>query len=143
MNKLYDFSDILEKLDIPRAPARIVAALLSAESGSQSSTDLQQTTLLSKAAVSGALQYLDALGVISYSVEPNGRKRVAHLHPTKLANYLKRRMTTFHDMADHLDALAVRQTDVGYKNDILYLAVLCTQLDKTVNETIAKWEGKK
>jgi hypothetical protein len=141
MNYENQFSTILESLDIPRVPARVVTALLGAEPGSHSAASIMETTSLSKAAISGGLQYLDALGVLEYVHTSSGRRRLLRLRPTKLANYTKRRMVGFHSLAGQLGQFAADVSDAEYKAEIVDLACLFETLDEVVNNTIAQWEG--
>lgn len=141
MNDQNKFSLTLESLDIPRAPARIVELLLLSEPESQSFAGIVSATSLSKAAVSGGLQYLEALGVIEYVRVRESRTRFIRLFPARLANYTKRRMGNFHGVATQLEGIASAIADEKYSQEIVSLARLFAQLDKSVNEIITKWEG--
>jgi hypothetical protein len=142
MNKQNDFSVTLEALDIPRVPARIVEVLLASEPASQSFASIMGVTSLSKAAVSGGLQYLEALGVLGYVRIDESRSRLIRLYPIRLANYLKRRMAHFDTLAVQLEDFAADISDDAYRQEITSLAQLFERLDANVNEIITNWEGE-
>lgn len=142
MNDENHFSSTLESLDIPRSPARIVQLLLLSEPESQSFAGIVSATSLSKASVSGGLQYLEALGVIEYVRVRESRTRFVRLFPARLANYTKRRMDHFHDVATQLEGIAFTIKDKKYRQEIVSLARLFARLDKNVNEIIADWEDE-
>ncbi len=140
MNK-YNIDDILIQLSIPPAAAQIAGVLLSSKPGAHSHTSLHETLSLSKAAITGGLQYLEALDTISYSAGA-GRRRVIILHPHALVSYIKRRMVAFSRLASSLQQLASMQEDEALSRETETVAALCNELDKVVSKTIKRWEDE-
>lgn len=58
----------------PRMPARVFAALLAADSGRLTAAELTARLRVSQAAVSGAVQYLSQVALITRETEPGTRR---------------------------------------------------------------------
>jgi DNA-binding transcriptional regulator GbsR (MarR family) len=59
---------------MPRMPARVFAGLLATDSGSLTATELADLLKVSPASVSGAVRYLDHVGLVSREREPGSRR---------------------------------------------------------------------
>ena len=68
------FSSVLLTAGFPPMPARVFAALMVADSGRLSATELAQMLRVSPAAISGAVRYLVQLGVVHKERVPGSRR---------------------------------------------------------------------
>ncbi len=68
------FSSVLLAAGFPPMPARVFVALMVAESGRMSATELAQMLRVSPAAISGAVRYLVQLGVVHKERVPGSRR---------------------------------------------------------------------
>jgi predicted transcriptional regulator len=69
-----DFASALVEMGVPRMPARVFAALLTADSGRLTAADLAAGLQASPAAVSGAVRYLIQVGMVRREGEPGSRR---------------------------------------------------------------------
>lgn len=74
------FALTLADSGIPRMPARVFAALMTADSGRLTAAELSETLRVSPAAVSGAVRYLMQVGMVSREREPGSRRDHYVLH---------------------------------------------------------------
>ena len=135
-----EIASLLEQLDIPRGSARIIARLLASDPPVLSFGELQEALGMSKAAVSVALSYLEALEAVRYTTVPGTRRRLVHLDPRALVRYLRRRMTVFRAFAASLQALADDRGDTEHAQEVRRLADLCHELDVAVTTILTTWE---
>jgi DNA-binding transcriptional regulator GbsR (MarR family) len=68
------FAGILFESGVPRMPARVFVALLTADSDRLTAADLGAILKVSPAAVSGAVRYLIQVGLVSGAGEPGSRR---------------------------------------------------------------------
>ncbi|MDT0438967.1 MULTISPECIES: GbsR/MarR family transcriptional regulator [Streptomyces] len=68
------FAAQLVEAGMPRMPARVFAALLSADAGSLTSAELGELLRISPAAVSGAVRYLAQAHMVAREREPGSRR---------------------------------------------------------------------
>ena len=68
------FAGVLHESGVPRMPARVFTALLAADDGRMSATDLGAMLGVSPAAVSGAVRYLLQVGLAASAGEPGSRR---------------------------------------------------------------------
>jgi DNA-binding MarR family transcriptional regulator len=68
------FASVMTDSGIPRMPARVFAALLTADDGRLTSQQLATMLGISPAAVSGAVRYLTQLGLVTREREPGSRR---------------------------------------------------------------------
>src|SRR5262249_41115943 len=68
------FASVLVEAGIPRMPARVFAALLAADSGRLTASELSEQLQASPAAVSGGVRYLIGVGMVSREGEPGSRR---------------------------------------------------------------------
>lgn len=85
------FALTLSETGIPRMPARVFAALMTADAGRLTAAELAQTLRVSPAAVSGAVRYLGQVGMISREREPGSRRDHYVLHDDVLWQSMLRR----------------------------------------------------
>ncbi|MFT8890167.1 MAG: hypothetical protein ABF904_15400 [Ethanoligenens sp.] len=142
-NSSEQVADLLAHLDIPHIPSAVVGCLLASEPPETTFEELQERLHISKAAVSAAMRYLEALDVVRYRTPVGSRKRLIRLEPLKLANYLKRRMVFFKNFTQSLQRIAQEHPDSAYRREITELADLFQKLDIVVQETIGEWEGER
>jgi predicted transcriptional regulator len=71
---LEDFTFALVQMGFPRMPARILVALFTADSGRLTAAELASALRASRAAISGAVNYLIQIGVIRREGEPGSRR---------------------------------------------------------------------
>ena len=81
------FAAILFEAGIPRMPARVFVALLTADAGRLSAADLAARLEVSPAAISGATRYLIGVGMIGCEGAP-GSRRLYYLIPDDVWNQL-------------------------------------------------------
>ncbi|WP_030245728.1 GbsR/MarR family transcriptional regulator [Streptomyces sp. NRRL S-455] len=74
------FAAHLVEAGMPRMPARVFAALLSADEGSMTSAGLGEQLRISPAAVSGAVRYLAQAHMVSREREPGSRRERYRVH---------------------------------------------------------------
>ncbi|MCG8923633.1 MarR family transcriptional regulator [Lentzea sp. DG1S-22] len=70
------FGGILADTGMARMPARILAALLTTDSGRLTAAEIADVLQISPAAVSGAVRYLTTVQVVSREREPGSRRDV-------------------------------------------------------------------
>lgn len=70
------FAALLADSGMPRMPARIFAALLSADSSRLTAEELAQLLQVSPAAVSGGVRYLVQVGLVSREAQAGSRRHV-------------------------------------------------------------------
>lgn len=70
------FASVLVEAGMPPMPSRVFAALLVTESGRLTAAELSAQLRASPAAISGAVRYLEQLGMISREREPGSRRDV-------------------------------------------------------------------
>ncbi|ANZ42106.1 MarR family transcriptional regulator [Lentzea guizhouensis] len=70
------FGAILSDTGMARMPARILAALLTTDSGKLTSAEIADLLQISPAAVSGAVRYLTQVRIVSREREPGSRRDV-------------------------------------------------------------------
>lgn len=68
------FASVLTEAGIPRMPARVFAALLTADSGRLTAAELAAMLNASPAAVSGGVRYLIQVGMVARESEPGSRR---------------------------------------------------------------------
>jgi DNA-binding transcriptional regulator GbsR (MarR family) len=68
------FAGALVDAGMPRMPALVFAALLSADGARLSAAELVDQLQISRAAVSGAVRYLNGLGIVRREREPGSRR---------------------------------------------------------------------
>lgn len=136
-----EVSNLLASLDMPRIPAAIIGLLLASQPPEISFAAVQEQLGISKAAVSSAMRYLEALDVVIYKTPVGSRKRLIRLEPLKLANYIKRRMVFFGKLTQALQTIAQNNSDPAYKHEIIEVADLCQKLDTGVKKIIGEWEA--
>ncbi|MFG2943907.1 GbsR/MarR family transcriptional regulator [Streptomyces adustus] len=74
------FAAQLVEAGMQRMPARVFAALLSADEGAMTSTELGEQLRISPAAVSGAVRYLAQQHMVSREREPGSRRERYRVH---------------------------------------------------------------
>jgi predicted transcriptional regulator len=70
------FASVLVEAGIPPMPARVFSALLVTDSGRLTAAELTELLGASPAAISGAVRYLEQVGMISRQREPGSRRDV-------------------------------------------------------------------
>src|SRR5262252_6167593 len=70
------FASVLVEAGIPPMPARVFSALLVTDSGRLTAAELTELLGASAAAISGAVRYLEHVGMISRQREPGSRRDV-------------------------------------------------------------------
>ena len=70
------FASVLVEAGVPPMPARVFAALLVTDSGRLTAAELTELLGASPAAISGAVRYLEQVGMISRQREPGSRRDV-------------------------------------------------------------------
>jgi DNA-binding transcriptional regulator GbsR (MarR family) len=70
------FGGILADTGVPRMPARILAVLLTTDSGRLTAAEIADLLQISPAAVSGAVRYLTTVQIVSREREPGSRRDV-------------------------------------------------------------------
>jgi predicted transcriptional regulator len=68
------FASVLVEAGVPRMPARVFVALLTADSGRLTAAELAAQLRASAAAVSGGVRYLILVGLVSREGEPGSRR---------------------------------------------------------------------
>ena len=68
------FASVLIEAGVPRMPARVFAALLTADSGQMTAAELSERLVVSPAAVSGAVRYLIQVNLAGRDRAPGSRR---------------------------------------------------------------------
>ncbi|WP_245614315.1 GbsR/MarR family transcriptional regulator [Actinokineospora inagensis] len=68
------FALLMSDAGMPRMPARVFTKLLVTDSGKATAAELAQSLRVSPAAVSGAVRYLEQMGLISRGRDPGQRR---------------------------------------------------------------------
>jgi DNA-binding transcriptional regulator GbsR (MarR family) len=134
-------ASLLEKLDIPRVPANIIALLLAHNPPALTFAEIEQGLRVSKGAVSMGVQHLEALELVHFTTAPGTRRRLVQTGPTHFVAYLRRRMTYFRAFAVVLQEVASKHDDTAYARELQGVADLCRDLDDTVMTLLKTWEG--
>jgi DNA-binding transcriptional regulator GbsR (MarR family) len=140
MNPQDELSALLEKLDIPRVPAQIIALLLAHDPPALSFGEIQAALGVSKGAVSMGVSYLQALELINFSTVSGTRRRLVQTGPTHFVAYMRRRMTYFRAFAAVLQEVASKHGDTVHGRELLGVAELCRDLDNNVATMLTTWE---
>ncbi|MEV8514508.1 MarR family transcriptional regulator [Dactylosporangium sp. NPDC051484] len=74
------FASAFTEAGVPRMAARTFAALLTADSGRCTAAELAETAQASPAAISGAVRYLQQVGLVAREREPGTRRDVYTVH---------------------------------------------------------------
>lgn len=72
------YSSVLAEAGVPVMPARVFAALAVTDAGALTAADLAALLSASPAAISGAVRYLEQIGMIRREREPGSRRDVYH-----------------------------------------------------------------
>jgi DNA-binding transcriptional ArsR family regulator len=70
------FAALFSEAGVPRMPARVFVALLTADSGRLTAAELAERLQVSPAAISGAVRYLSQVNLVSREREPGSRRDI-------------------------------------------------------------------
>jgi DNA-binding transcriptional ArsR family regulator len=70
------FASLFSEAGVPRMPARVFVALLTADSGRLTAAELAERLQASPAAISGAVRYLTQVNLVSREREPGSRRDI-------------------------------------------------------------------
>ncbi|MEV6717032.1 MarR family transcriptional regulator [Lentzea sp. NPDC051208] len=114
------FGGILADTGVPRMPARILAALLTTDSGRLTAAEIADLLQISPAAVSGAVRYLTTVQIVSREREPGSRRDVYRMRDNVWyeATFRKDQMLGMIDevLAEGVEALGA-DSDAGARLD--------------------------
>jgi DNA-binding transcriptional regulator GbsR (MarR family) len=114
------FGGILADTGVPRMPARILAALLTTDSGRLTAAEIADLLQISPAAVSGAVRYLTTVQIVSREREPGSRRDVYRMRDNVWyeATFRKDQMLVMIDevLSEGVEALG-QDTDAGTRLD--------------------------
>lgn len=114
------FGAILSDTGMARMPARILAALLTTDSGKLTSAEIADLLQISPAAVSGAVRYLTQVRIVSREREPGSRRDVYRMRDDVWyeATFRKDQMLVMIDevLGEGVDALG-RDSEAGTRLD--------------------------
>ena len=114
------FGGILADTGVPRMPARILAALMTTDSGRLTSAEIADLLQISPAAVSGAVRYLTTVQIVSREREPGSRRDVYRMRDNVWyeATFRKDQMLAMVDevLGEGVDALG-QDTEAGLRLD--------------------------
>ncbi|WP_018683389.1 GbsR/MarR family transcriptional regulator [Actinokineospora enzanensis] len=68
------FALLMSEAGVPRMPARVFSALMATDTGKLTATELAVVLQVSPAAISGAVRYLDQVGMINKGRDPGNRR---------------------------------------------------------------------
>ncbi|WP_236789943.1 GbsR/MarR family transcriptional regulator [Amycolatopsis sp. GM8] len=71
-----EFAQWLTEAGMPRMPSRVLAAGLASPEGHLTARELTEILKISPAAVSGAVRYLDQIGLVRRARKPGGRRDI-------------------------------------------------------------------
>lgn len=138
------FGSVLTDSGVPRMPARVFVALLTADSGRQTAAELADTLRVSPAAISGAVRYLVQVGLVSREREPGTRRDVYHVHDDAWYEATLRREQMLRrweaSLQDGVEALG-RDTPAGRRieESLLFVQFLETE----VPHMLKRWDERK
>lgn len=131
--------ETLTVFGIPPAAAKITGLLLDVAPYSESHTSLHEQLGLSKAAITGGLQYLDALGAIDYRRDAQGSRKMIGLRVDALVECIRRSLAPFQALASQLHSSSSNHESSDFSDNIKSVAVLCDQLDFATVQLIDEW----
>jgi DNA-binding transcriptional regulator GbsR (MarR family) len=138
------FAGILFESGVPRMPARVFVALLTADSDRLTAADLGAILKVSPAAVSGAVRYLTQVGLVSGAGEP-GSRRLSYSVPSDVWEQLlsmgNQRMTRWTAvLRDGVDVLG-RDSPAGERvtESVRYFDFIAAELPRV----LARWHEYK
>ncbi|MBF6214033.1 MarR family transcriptional regulator [Nocardia puris] len=108
----------LAEMGWPRTPARVFAAMIVADSGRLTAAELAETLSISPAAVSGAVRYLDQVGIVARERVPGQRRDSYRLYDDLwYASFVKRDrlMKMWAETASEGIGLVGADTDAGHR----------------------------
>jgi DNA-binding transcriptional regulator GbsR (MarR family) len=94
------FSSVLLTAGFPPMPARVFVALMVAESGRLSATELAEVLRVSPAAISGAVRYLVQLGIVHKERVPGSRREYYRMPDNVWHELLRMRDTVMRRWAE-------------------------------------------
>lgn len=134
----------LNQIGLPRMPARVFAALSTSDSGRMTAAELGQTLSVSPAAVSGAVRYLEQMGLIAKEREPGARRDHYRLYDDFwFASMLKRErmITLWRDATlEGVDALGA-DTPAGRR--VAHMADFLDFLTREIPILFDRWQKER
>lgn len=134
------FAAELTEAGMQRMASRVFAALLASDSGSLTSAELSERLRISPAAVSGAVRYLNQVGMVSREREPGSRRDRYVLHNelwyetfTRRDQLLTRWETVLRDGAETLG------TDTAAGARVAETADFFAFLQDEMHELLGRW----
>jgi hypothetical protein len=107
------FASLLADAGMPRMPARIFVALLTADTSRLTAEELAGLLKVSPAAVSGGVRYLIQVGLVSRETEPGSRRHV-YVMPDNVWHEVLRGPRRDHDALGGRDARRGRGARCGH-----------------------------
>jgi predicted transcriptional regulator len=138
------FGLVLSQLGMQRMPARVFAALMTTDSGKLTAAELAEQLSVSPAAISGAVRYLDQVGLLVKEREPGERRDHYRLYDDLwYATFLKRDrfMIAWRDAAlDGIDALGA-DTPAGRR--LVEMRDFLSFMIKEIPELFDRWHRQR
>jgi len=135
---------VLSQLGMQRMSARVFAALMTTDAGKLTAAELAEQLSVSPAAISGAVRYLEQVGLVAKEREPGERRDHYRLYDDLwYATFLKRDrfLIMWRDAAEEgIDALGP-ETPAGKRLAEMrdFLAFLMTE----INDLYARWHKQR
>lgn len=129
---------VLTEMGFQRMAARVFATLMSTDSGQLTAAELAERLSVSPAAVSGAVRFLDQLGLVAKRREPGGRRdHYCLVDDLWYSTFLKRdrMMIMWRDATVEGMSVLGEETPAGRR-----LGEMCSFLDFMIRELPAMFE---
>jgi DNA-binding transcriptional regulator GbsR (MarR family) len=133
---------VLANAGFPRMPARVLMALEASEDGGMTALEIADALRISAAAVSGAVRYLQTIGIV-HRVAQSGSRRDRYVLPDDAwyaASVSK--SPVYRMLADRADALrgVVGEPGSAAERRVHEMARFYRFMDSRLPEVLAEWE---
>ncbi|WP_414936234.1 GbsR/MarR family transcriptional regulator [Amycolatopsis sp. cmx-11-51] len=130
----------LSQIGMQRMPARVFAALMTTDAGRLTAAELAEQLSVSPAAISGAVRWLEQIGLVAKEREPGSRRDHYRLFDDLwYATFMKRdrMITLWRDAAD--EGVAALGTDTPAGERVAEMRDFLSFMIKELNDMYAKW----
>ncbi len=134
----------LSQIGMQRMPARVFAALMTTDAGRLTAAELADQLSVSPAAISGAVRWLEQIGLVAKEREPGSRRDHYRLFDDLwYATFMKRdrMIALWRDAAD--DGVSALGSDTPAGERIAEMRDFLSFMIKELNDMYAKWHEMK
>lgn len=133
---------ILTAAGLPRMPARVLMTLVIADAGGLTSDEIAARLEISAGAVSGAVRYLEALGIVRRLAMPGSRKSRYEVPESSWLDAFARERPVYRALAAQAEAgvAALDDADSIASRRLDEMGRFYRFIDKRLPELMAEWE---